>query len=149
MMLISVSYLQSTAIEIGFTLPRINHTEDERQFTTLVNKSRLSEQTFYARIEVSTPRIFGVGRTATPGVDFVIVEGLPTSQVFLELAPEDNSIDFGYRIVGDMIPENVEIFQLSISPDPNRPNDPSFDCDTVNRCYSDLQIVIVDNDSEL
>ena len=60
-----------------------------------------------------------------------------------------------YTIFEDQIPENTEIFQLSSDPDPGTPNNPDFDCDdnpmyrfNGRDCFPDLQILILDNDSE-
>ena len=62
---------------------------------------------------------------------------------------------FEYTIFEDQIPENTEIFQLSSDPDPDAPNNPDFDCDddpmfqfNGRDCFPDLQILILDDDSE-
>ena len=132
-----------TAIEIGFTQRRINHTEVLfQQFNTLINKSRVSEQTFIARIELSTLNS-PFGQSATRGEDFQI-----TGAVVLELriGPTQPSRQFAYQIIGDEVPENQEVFQLSITPNISSP---TFTCTEANGCFQQLEIVIVDDDGEL
>ena len=130
-----------TAIEIGFTQRRINHTEVLlEQFNTLINKSRVSEQTFIAQIEISTFNS-PFGQSATQGEDFQI-----TGAAVLELDPTQPSRQFAYQIIGDEVPENQEVFQLSITPNISSL---TFTCTEVNGCFQQLEIVIVDDDGEL
>ena len=132
-----------TAIEIGFTHRRINHTEVLfGQFETLFNKRRVSEQTFIARIEISTLNS-PFGQSATRGEDFQI-----TGAVVLELRidPTQPGRQFAYKIIGDEVPENQEVFQLSITPNISSP---TFTCTEANGCFQQLEIVIVDDDGEL
>ena len=136
--------LFSTAIEIGFTLRRINHIEDEAQFDTIVDKSLVSEQTFFVQIEIST-LTSPFGQSATQGVDFVAGSG-DVSVVFERLEPGQNNISFSYRIIEDNTPENQEVFQLSITPSINSP---AFSCSEANGCFQQLEIVIQDDDGEL
>ena len=135
-----------TAIEIGFTRRRINRTEVLlRQFDTLINKSRASEQTFIAQIEISTLNS-PFGQSATRGEDFQTT-GLPDrSTVAIELAPSQPNTIFSYQILGDDIPENQEVFQLSITPEIGSP---TFTCTEANGCFQQLEVVIVDDDREL
>ena len=69
----AISFLPSlsTAIEIGFTVQRISHTEEFRQFAAIINKSRVSEQTFELKIETGTI-LTRYGLRATQGEDFQI-----------------------------------------------------------------------------
>ena len=136
--------LLSTAIDIGFTIPRINHTEEFRQFETIINKSRVSEQTFELQIQFTTV-LSEVGKRATQGEDFEI-GGVTGSIVMLRMRPEENSISFTYLIREDPTPENQEVFQLFVTPNPGSP---AFSCDTYNGCYQRVEIVIIDNDGEL
>ena len=134
--------LFSTAIEIGFTLRRINHIEDEAQFDTIVDKSLVSEQTFFVQIEIST-LTSPFGQSATQGEDFVAGT---ISVVVRELAPGQDNISFSYRIIEDNTPENQEVFQLSVTP---AINSPAFSCSEANGCFQQLEIVIQDDDGEL
>ena len=140
------STLLSTAIEIGFTVQRINHTEDFRQFAATINKSRVSEQTFELRIEIGT-FLSRYGLRATQGEDFQIGGVTQQNQTFLimQMTPEQNSISLIYQILGDIIPENQEVFQLYVTPNPNSP---AFYC-SYNGCYPRIEIVIIDDDGEL
>ena len=139
-----LSFLLSTAIEIGFTQRRIFHTEVGEQFDTLINKSRVSEQTFLAQIEVST-LISPFGQRATQGVDFLAgTPGFPI--VRIRLTPSESNIQFAYQIFEDSTPENREVFQLSVTPDIGSP---TFTCTETNGCYQQLEIVIQDDDGEL
>ena len=132
-----------TAIEIGFTQRRIFHTEVLfEQFDTFINKSRVSEQTFIARIEISTFNS-PFGQSATQGEDFQI-NG--TAVLELRIDPIQPSRQFAYQIIGDEVPENQEVFQLSITPDISSP---TFTCTEANGCFQQLEIVIVDDDGEL
>ena len=136
--------LLSTAIEIGFTLRRIFHTEEFRRFDTLINKSRASEQTFTAQVEISTLNS-PFGQSATRGADFQL--GLPgQSTVLRRLEPNEANILFSYRIIGDNTPENQEVLQLSITPEIGSP---TFTCTEANGCFQQLEVVIVDDDGEL
>ena len=93
----------STAIEIGFTQRRIFHIEEFRTFDTLINKSRASEQTFTAQVEISTLNS-PFGQSATRGEDFQT--GLPgLSTVLVRLRPSEPNVTFSYRIIGDNSPE--------------------------------------------
>ena len=161
--MIAVSVLPPLAIEIGFTQERIEHNETQRQFTTLLEKDRQSEQTFVVRIQISTPSIRGVGEPATPErtspqdppnplADFRLGNRL---LVTVRLTPDVNETEIRYQIFEDNTPENTEIFQLSADPDPDTPNNPDFDCDddpmyqfNDRDCFPDLQILILDDDSE-
>ena len=146
LLLFSFLFLLSTAIDIGFTVPTINHTEEFRQFDTIINKSRASEQTFVLRIQITTV-LSGVGRRATPGQDFVIGAGMDiVTQVTQRMAPGENSINFGYGIREDFTPENQEVFQLFVTPEPGSP---AFGCDINSGCHQRVEIVIIDNDGEL
>ena len=136
--------LFSTAIEIGFTLRRINHTEVFRQFDTIIDKSLASEQTFFVQIEIGTLNS-PFGQSATRGADFVAA-GRNVSVVVRELAPGQNNISFSYQIIGDNTPENQEVFQLSVTP---AVNSPAFSCTEANGCFQQLEIVIQDDDGEL
>ena len=142
LLLFSFLFLLSTAIDIGFTVPTINHTEEFRQFDTIINKSRVSEQTFELRIQITTV-LSGVGRRATPGQDFVIRDG---SNIVTQLMnPNENSINFAYRIREDSTPENQEVFQLFVTPNPGTP---AFGCDINRGCHQRIEIVIIDDDGE-
>ena len=133
-----------TAIEIGFTQRRIFHTEQLRQFDTLINKSRASEQTFTVQIELSTLNS-PFGQSATQGEDVEISgSGLPI--VFQRLTPSHPNQIFTYLILGDNTPENQEVFQLSITP---AIGSPTFTCTEANGCFQQLEIVIQDDDGEL
>jgi len=130
---------------------------------TLLEKDRQSEQTFVVRIQISTPSIRGVGEPATPErrspqdppnplADFRLGA---VDVTFVALTPQDSSIVLAYTIFEDNTPENTEIFQFSADPDPNTPNNPDFDCDddpmyrfNGHDCFPDLQILILDDDSE-
>ena len=161
--LIAVSVLPPLAIEIGFTQARIEHDETEANFMAILEKDRQSEQTFDVRIQISTPSIRGLGEPATPErtspqdppnplADFRLGNTLLLS---VRLTPDDNQTVFAYTIFQDNIPENTEIFQLSVDPDPDTPNNPDFDCDddpmyrfNGRDCFPDLQILILDDDSK-
>ena len=134
---------QSTAIEIGFILPRINHIEEQRQFEIPINKSRESEQTFILRTEATT-LLSGAGQRATPGTDFKT--GAHANYTIWEMAPSQNIISLAYFILGDNTPENQEVFQLSITP---AINSPPFGCSVSNGCYQQIEIVINDDDGGL
>ena len=134
----------STAVEIGFTLPRIYHVEQFGQFDTFINKSGVSEQTFCLQIEVSTPPS-GVGQRATLDEDFRISDVQGRRVVLLLMQAGETSIYFSYQIIGDSIPENQESFQLSVTP---AVNSPSFSCSITKGCYQHVEIVIQDGDGE-
>ena len=131
------------AIEIGFTQRRIFHTEVFQQFGILINKSRASEQTFTAQVELSTLNS-PFGQSATQGEDFQI-SGI-TTVLILRLLPSEPNILFTYRIIEDNTPENQEVFQLSITP---TIGSPTFTCTEANGCFQQLEIVIVDDDGKL
>ena len=139
-----LSFFLLTAIEIGFTQRRIFHTEAFQQFDILINKSRASEQTFIAQVEISTLNSpFGQG--ATRGEDFQT--GIPgQSTVLLLLQPSEANVIFSYLIIGDTTPENQEVFQLSITP---AIGTPAFTCTQANGCFQQLEVVIVNDDGEL
>ena len=114
-----------------------------QQFDTLINKSRASEQTFLAQVEISTLNST-FGQSASRGEDFRT--GIPgVSTVLLRLEPSESYILFSYRIIGDNTPENQEVFQLSVTP---AIDSPTFTC-TQNGCFQQLEIVIVNDDGEL
>ena len=137
-------FFQTAAIEIGFTGRRIFHTEEFQLFETLINKSRTSEQTFIAQVEISTLNS-PFGQSATRGEDFQI--GLPgNSTVFRRLLPFEPNVALSYQIIGDNTPENQEVFQLSVTP---AIDSPTFTCTQANGCFQQLEIVIVDDDGEL
>ena len=132
------------AIEIGFRLRRINHTEVFQQFDALIAKSRASEQTFLVQIEIGT-LTSPFGQSATQGQDFRTGAG-SDPVVVRELAPDQNSIGFSYQIIEDNTPENQEVFQLSVTP---AIGSPAFTCSQANGCFQQLEVVIVDDDGEL
>ena len=132
------------AIEIGFRLRRINHTEVFQQFDALIAKSRASEQTFEVQIEIGTLNS-PFGQSATQGQDFLTGAG-DVSVVVRQLAPEQNNIGFSYQIIADNTPENQEVFQLSVTP---AIDSPTFTCTEANGCFQQLEVVIVDDDGEL
>ena len=149
-MLIAVFFLPflSTAIEIGFTRERITRLEHfATQFEEIINKSRVSEQAFQLQIEISTI-VTGSGlQRATHGEDFAI--GSPnTTLVYNTLAPGESNLLFGYIISNDDRPENTEVFQVSVTPDPRNASNPSFDCNRENGCYRRLEVRIEDDDGE-
>ena len=139
----------STAIEIGFTRERITRLEQfASQFDEIINKSRVTEQTFKLQIEISTI-ITGSGlQRATQDEDFAISLS-NTTLVYSTLAPSENNLPFGYQIFQDDIPENTEVFQVSVTPDPRDANNPSFDCNRDNGCYRRFEVRIEDDDGEL
>ena len=138
-----LSSLLFTAIEIGFTQRRIFHIEEFRLFDTLINKSRASEQTFIAQVEISTLKS-PFGQSATRGEDFQT--GVPgRSTVLLTLQPNETNTLFSYQIIGDNTPENREVFQLSVTP---AIDSPTFTCTEANGCFQQLEIVIVNDDGE-
>ena len=136
-----LSFVLFTAIEIGFLRRRTFHTEEFRLFDTLINKSRVSEQTFTTQVELSTLNS-PFGQSATRGEDFQI-----TGAAVLELRidPTQPSRQFTYQILGDEVPENQEVFQLSITP---AIGSPTFTCTQANGCFQQLEIVIVNDDGE-
>ena len=102
--LFSFSVLPPLAIEIGFREPRVDHNESQATFMAILEKDRQSEQTFAIRIQISTPRIQGVGEPATafptPPADF----RLGTVNVFMmRLTPADNQTTLAYTIFEDLI----------------------------------------------
>ena len=130
-----------TAIEIGFTQRRIFHTEQFRQFDTIINKSRASEQTFLLQVEISTLNS-AFGQSATQGEDFQ-TGGAGMSTVLLQMLPSQPNRFFSYLILGDDTPENQEVFQLSVTP---ATGSPTFTCTESNGCFRQLEIVITDDD---
>ena len=66
--------------------------------------------------------------------------------MLLELAPSQPNTIFSYQIIGDDIPENQEVFQLSVTPEIGSP---TFTCTQANGCFQQLEVVIVDDDREL
>ena len=135
-----LSSLLFIAIEIGFTQRRIFHTEEFRQYYTLINKSRASELTFTPQVELST-RKSSFGQSATQGEDFLPIGG---PMVLLILLPQPNIL-FPYQILEDNTPENQEVFQLSITP---AIGSPTFTCTEANGCFQQLEIVIADDDGK-
>ena len=103
----------------------------------------MSEQTFELRIQITTI-LSGVGQRATRGEDFEI-GGVIGSIVVLQMRPEENSISFTYLIQDDPTPENQEVFQLFVTPNPGSP---AFSCDIYNGCYLRVEVVIIDDDGE-
>ena len=140
----------STAIEIGFTRQRITRLEQfASQFDEIINKSRVSEQTFQLQFEISTV-ISGSGlQRAMPDEDFAISDSPGVTVVYNTLFPSQSNLLFGYRIFFDNRPENTEVFQVSVTSDPRNANNPSFDCSKDNGCYWQLEIRIKDDDGEL
>ena len=139
-----LSSLLFTAIQIGFTQRRISHTEEFRIFDTLINKSRASEQTFIAQVEISTLNS-PFGQSATRDEDFQTGHsGYATVDV--RLAPSLPNRVFSYQIIGENTPENQEVFQLSVTP---AIGSPTFTCTQANGCFQQLEIVIVNDDGEL
>ena len=137
---VNCCFFSSTAVEIGFTLPRIYHVEQYSEFYTFINKSGVSEQTFYLQVEVSP--LFSGG--ATLGEDFRISRQRATA-IRLRMTPNETSISFAYQIIGDLIPENQESFQLSVTP---AIDSPSFSCSITKGCYQHVEVVIQDDDGE-
>ena len=138
------SFSLTAAIEIGFTQRRIFHTEVFQQFDTLINKSRTSEQTFLAQVEIATLNS-PFGQSATRNEDFQIgIPGWPT--VLLRLEPSEPNSLFSYLIIDDDIPENKEVFQLFITPEIGSP---AFTCSQATGCFQQLEIVIVNDDGKL
>ena len=136
-----IAFLSFTGIEIGFTRQRIYLNEMQRQFKTIINESRESEQIFLIRIEVST-LLSGAGQSATPGEDFE-TGGLVW---YRRMTPPENSIFLNYFILDDLTPENQEVFQLSITP---AISSPDFGCSVTNGCYQQIDVVIIDDDGGL
>ena len=138
----------SAAIEIGFTRQRITRLEEfASQFDEIINKSRVSEQTFQLQIEISTI-ITGSGlQRATQNEDFAV--GSDTTLMYNTLFPSESNLPFGYIIFQDNRPENTEVFQVSVTPDPRNASNPSFDCNSDNGCYWRFEVRIEDDDGEL
>ena len=148
------SVLPPLAIELGFRQARVEHNESQATFWAILEKDRQSEQIFDIRIQISTPRIQGVGEPATAfptqPADFRLGS---TNFISVRLTPADNDTVLAYQIFEDNIPENTEVFQLSSDPDPTVPNNPEFNCDADpmfrfngRDCFPDLQVLILDND---
>ena len=139
----------SAAIEIGFTRQRITRLEEfASQFDEIITKSRVSEQIFQLQIEIR-PIISGSGlQRATQDEDFAI--GLPGAKlVYSMLFPSVSNHIFTYKIYQDSRPENTEVFQVSVTPDPRYASNPSFDCNRNNGCYRQFEVRIEDDDGEL
>ena len=138
----------STAIEIGFTRERITRLEQFAQFEEIITKSRVSEQTFKLQIQISTV-ITGSGlQRATQNEDFAV--GFPgATLMYNTLKPSESNLLFSYLIFYDNRPENTEVFQVSVTPDPRNASNPSFDCNSENGCYWRLEVRIEDDDGEL
>ena len=115
-----------------------------RQFGILINKSRASEQTFTAQVELSTLNS-PFGQSATRVEDFQIHWSDRSAVFLIRLGPPEPDIIFPYQIVGDNTPENQEVFQLSITP---TIGSPTFTCTEANGCFQQLEIVIVDDDGK-
>ena len=130
----------TAAIEIGFTHRRIFHTEVFQQFDTLINKSRTSEQTFTAQVEISTLNS-PFGQSATQGEDFQTGNATDLRRLF----PNETNTPFPYQIIEDNVPENQEVFQLSVTP---AIGSPTFTCNVATGCFQQLEVVIVDDDGE-
>ena len=114
-----------------------------QQFDTLINKSRASEQTFIAQVEISTLKS-PFGHSATRGEDFQSgIRGRST--LLLRLEPSEPNSLFSYRIIIDNTPENQEVFQLSVTP---AIGSPAFTCTQANGCFQQLEVVIVDDDGK-
>jgi len=122
-------------------LRRIFHTEQFRIFDTLVNKSRVSEQTFTAQVELSTLNS-PFGQSATQGEDFQITG---VAVFMLRIDQSQPTRQLAYQLIDDNTPENQEVFQLSITP---AIDSPTFTCIQANGCFQQLEIVIVDDDGE-
>ena len=112
-----------------------------QQFDTLINKSRVSEQTFTVQVELSTLNS-PFGQSATRGEDFQVTGA---TVLLLRLGPLQPNRYFSYQIRGDNSPENQEVFQLSITP---AIDSPTFTCTQANGCFQQLEIVIVDDDGK-
>ena len=115
-----------------------------QRFDTFINKSRASEQTFFVQVEINTLNS-PFGQSATRVEDFVIGASPGMSTVPLRLEPSEPSETFSYQINDDNIPENQEVFQLSITP---AIDSPTFTCTQATGCFQQLEIVIVDDDGE-
>ena len=121
---------------------RIFHTEQFQIFDTLVNKSRVSEQTFTAQVELSTLNS-PFGQSATQGEDFQITG---VAVFMLRIDQSQPTRQLAYQLIEDNTPENQEVFQLSITP---AIDSPTFTCTEANGCFQQLEVVIVDDDGEL
>ena len=109
----------------------------------LINKSHASEQTFFVQFEISTLNS-PFGQSATRSADFRTTT-LPGMSTVLRLEPSEANVIFSYLIIGDDIPENQEVFQLSVTP---AIDSPTFTCNVANGCFQQLEVVIVDDDGE-
>ena len=132
-----------TAIEIGFTRQRIYHEESWGEINTIINISRVSEQNIFILVESST-HLSEFGQRATLDRDFMI--GYNGRFVYLNVWHGASYIYFTYRILGDNVPENQEVFQVSVT---SAINSPPFGCSVTNGCYQQIEIVIIDDDGEL
>ena len=64
----------------------------------------------------------------------------------MKIQPSEPNEFFSYEIIGDNTPENLEVFQLTITP---AIGSPTFTCTEDNGCFQQLEIVIVDDDGKL
>ena len=103
----------------------------------------MSEQTFELLVQITTV-MSGIGQRATQDRDFRI-GGVTGSSVILRMTPAENSIPFSYFILEDTTPENQEVFQLFVTPNPGTP---AFGCDINRGCHQRIEIVIIDDDGE-
>jgi len=141
--LIAHSILPPPAIEIGFRQARVEHNENETEaiYMAVLEKNHPSEQTFHIEIVINTLYILGLGEPAKPGDDFQV-----SNVSNVTLTPDDNQMEIPYQIVGDEIPERTEIFIVSSR---TIANSPPFDCDGLQDCFPELQVLIRDDDSKL
>ena len=107
----------------------------------VLEKNHPSEQTFQIEILINTPYILGLGEPATIGDDFQVSNVLNVT-----LTPDDNQMEIPYQIVGDEIPERTETFLVSSR---TIPDSPAFDCDGLQDCFPELQVLIRDDDGKL
>ena len=108
----------------------------------------MSEQTFQLQFEISTVISSSGLQRATQDEDFAISDPNITL-VYNQLAASESNLPFGYLIFQDNRPENTEVFQVSVTPDPRSASNPSFDCNKDNGCYRRFEVRIEDDDGEL
>ena len=137
----TASVLPLPAVEIGFTQKNVDHTESDANFSAVVRRFYQSEQTFQIQIQISAPRILGLGEPATQGDDFQT-----TNVLNVTLTPDDHEVEITYLILEDETPESTEIFLVSSRA---VPGSPAFDCDGLQDCFPELQVSVVDDDGEL
>ena len=89
-------FILHPAIEIGFTRERIYLTEEFRYFGTVINRSRVSEQTFLTQVE-STTFLSNVGERAILGLDFDV----PRRRRYYELHALESSIYLSALLLDD------------------------------------------------